>query len=91
MWLCRWLSKRSRYWCAPAAASSDVPILSPFPSQTVYFHTSLHHPGITAVVEVVTTARKEDGSSRHLSCGFGLIPLFGGTLEATEPAAEDRA
>ncbi|NWR65800.1 NPHP4 protein, partial [Bucorvus abyssinicus] len=60
-------------------------------NETVYFHTSLHHPSIAAVVEVVATARKEDGSSWHLSCGFGLIPLFGGALEATEPAAEDRA
>ncbi|NXC66290.1 NPHP4 protein, partial [Anhinga anhinga] len=58
--------------------------------QTVYFHTSLSHPGIAAVVEVVVTAEKGDGGSQHLSCGFGLIPLFGSGSEATDPAAEDR-
>ncbi|XP_075629152.1 nephrocystin-4 isoform X3 [Balearica regulorum gibbericeps] len=59
-------------------------------NETVYFHTSLNHPGITAVVEVVATAGKGDGGSRHLSCGFGLIPLFGSGSEATALAAEDR-
>uniref|UniRef100_A0A8D0FAG7 Nephrocystin-4 n=1 Tax=Strix occidentalis caurina TaxID=311401 RepID=A0A8D0FAG7_STROC len=72
-------------------AGSEMPFLSPSPPQTVYFHTSLNHPSITAVVEVVATARKGDGDSRHLSCGFGLIPLFGSGSEATGPAAEDRA
>uniref|UniRef100_A0A663LX37 Nephrocystin 4 n=1 Tax=Athene cunicularia TaxID=194338 RepID=A0A663LX37_ATHCN len=75
----------------PAAAGSEMPFLSPSPPQTVYFHTSLNHPSITAVVEVVATAGKGDGDSRHLSCGFGLIPLFGGGSEATGPATEDRA
>ncbi|XP_074704268.1 nephrocystin-4 isoform X2 [Strix aluco] len=50
-------------------------------NETVYFHTSLNHPSITAVVEVVATASKGDGDSRHLSCGFGLIPLFGSRLK----------
>jgi len=74
-----------------AAASADEPFLSPFPSQAVYFHTSLNHPGIAAVVEVVVTVGKGDGGSRHLSCGFGLIPLFGSGSEAPDPSAEDRA
>uniref|UniRef100_A0A8B9RT26 Nephrocystin 4 n=1 Tax=Accipiter nisus TaxID=211598 RepID=A0A8B9RT26_9AVES len=60
-------------------------------NETIYFHTSLNHPSIAAVVEVVATAGKGDGGSRHLSCGFGLIPLFGSGSEATDPAAEDRA
>ncbi|XP_054705763.1 nephrocystin-4 isoform X3 [Grus americana] len=59
-------------------------------NETVYFHTSLNHPGITAVVEVVVTAGKGDGGSQHLSCGFGFIPLFGSGSEATDLAAEDR-
>ncbi|XP_061868818.1 nephrocystin-4 isoform X2 [Colius striatus] len=59
--------------------------------ETVYFHTSLNQPGIAAVVEVVVAAGRGDGGSQHRSCGFGLIPLFGGGSEATEPAAEDRA
>ncbi|XP_059685860.1 nephrocystin-4 [Gavia stellata] len=60
-------------------------------NETVYFHTSLNHPGITAVVEVVATAGKGDRGSQHLSCGFGLIPLFGSRSEVTDPATEDRA
>lgn len=73
-----------------AATSSETPFVSLFPSQTVYFHTSLNHPGITVVVEVVVVAGKEDGGSRHLSCGFGLIPLFGSGSEAADLAVEDR-
>ncbi|NXS76141.1 NPHP4 protein, partial [Pandion haliaetus] len=60
-------------------------------NETVYFHTSLNHPGITAVVEVVATAGKGDGGSQHLSCGFGLIPLFGSGSEAMDQASKDRA
>ncbi|XP_069638953.1 nephrocystin-4 isoform X2 [Haliaeetus albicilla] len=73
-----------------ARAAPPRPARAAF-NETVYFHTSLNHPGIAAVVEVVATAGKGDGGSRHLSCGFGLIPLFGSGSEATDPAAEDRA
>ncbi|XP_065506154.1 nephrocystin-4 isoform X1 [Caloenas nicobarica] len=59
-------------------------------NETVYFHTSLNQPGIAAVVEVVVMGGKEDGGSRHLSCGFGLIPLFGSRSEATDLAVEDK-
>ncbi|KAM6336525.1 nephrocystin-4 [Alca torda] len=60
-------------------------------NEAVYFHTSLNHPSITAVLEVVVTAGKGDGGSQQLSCGFGLIPLFGSGPEATDAATEDRA
>ncbi|NWU59803.1 NPHP4 protein, partial [Dromas ardeola] len=60
-------------------------------NETVYFHTSLNHPGVTAVVEVVATAGKGDGGLQQLSCGFGLIPLFGSGPEAMDAATEDRA
>ncbi|KAM9270222.1 LOW QUALITY PROTEIN: nephrocystin-4 [Morus bassanus] len=73
-----------------ARATPPHPARAAF-NETVYFHTSLNHPGIAAVVEVVVTAGKGDGGSRHLSCGFGLIPLFGSGSEAMDPAAEDRA
>ncbi|XP_032935363.1 nephrocystin-4 isoform X2 [Catharus ustulatus] len=59
-------------------------------NEVVYFHTSLNHPGIAAVVEVVMIAGKGDGGSQHLSCGFGTIPLFHGGSEVTNPATEDR-
>ncbi|XP_009694881.1 PREDICTED: nephrocystin-4-like, partial [Cariama cristata] len=58
---------------------------------TVYFHTSLNHPGIAVVVEVVVTTEKGDGNSQHLSCGFGVIPLFSSGSKAMDPATEDRA
>ncbi|XP_050765301.1 nephrocystin-4 [Gymnogyps californianus] len=80
-----WRSRRRA-----ARAAPPRPARAAF-NETIYFHTSLNHPGIAAVVEVVATAGKGDEGSRHLSCGFGLIPLFGSGSEATEPAAEDRA
>ncbi|XP_056187192.1 nephrocystin-4 isoform X1 [Falco biarmicus] len=59
-------------------------------NEDVYFHTSLNHHGITIVMEVVVTARKGDGDSQNLSCGFGVIPLFSSGSEATDLTAEDR-
>ncbi|NXD10950.1 NPHP4 protein, partial [Nothocercus nigrocapillus] len=56
----------------------------------VYFHTSLDHPSITAVVEVVAIVKNQDGISRDLSCGFGIIHLFNSKSETTNPAAKDR-
>ncbi|NXW61333.1 NPHP4 protein, partial [Eurystomus gularis] len=73
-----------------ARAASPRPARVAF-NETIYFHTSLNHPDITAVVEVVTTARKGDRGSQHLSCGFGLIALFGSGSEAMVLATEDRA
>ncbi|NXF84565.1 NPHP4 protein, partial [Eubucco bourcierii] len=60
-------------------------------NETVYFHTSLNHPDITAVVEVVTVSGKGDKGSQELSCGFGLIPLFSSRSEVTDQTTEDRA
>ncbi|NXW42416.1 NPHP4 protein, partial [Nyctiprogne leucopyga] len=82
-----------RTWRSSQRAARSTP---PRPAraafnETVYFHTSLNHPAIAAVVEVVTTAGKGDGGSQHLSCGFGLIPIFGSGSEATDPVTEDRA
>ncbi|NXG46759.1 NPHP4 protein, partial [Psilopogon haemacephalus] len=82
-----------RTWRSSWRAARAVP---PRPAraafnETVYFHTSLNHPGITAVLEVVTVAGKGDEGSQHLSCGFGLIPLFSSKSEVTDLATEDRA
>uniref|UniRef100_A0A8B9S8N9 Nephrocystin 4 n=1 Tax=Apteryx owenii TaxID=8824 RepID=A0A8B9S8N9_APTOW len=52
-------------------------------NETIYFHTSLNHPSITAVVEVVAIAKKQDGISQDLSCGFGIIHLFNSKSEPT--------
>ncbi|XP_067167069.1 nephrocystin-4 isoform X2 [Apteryx mantelli] len=59
-------------------------------NETIYFHTSLNHPSITAVVEVVAIAKKQDGISQDLSCGFGIIHLFNSKSEPTNLATKDR-
>uniref|UniRef100_A0A8D0BTR4 Nephrocystin 4 n=1 Tax=Salvator merianae TaxID=96440 RepID=A0A8D0BTR4_SALMN len=52
-------------------------------NETVYFHTSLDHPSIVLVVELVAAARRRDGPSQDLSCGFGILPLFNSKREPT--------
>nr|XP_014348387.1 PREDICTED: nephrocystin-4 [Latimeria chalumnae] len=42
----------------------------------VYFYTSLTHPNVVAVLEVVTLSQKKDGTLQALSCGFGVIRFF---------------
>ena len=71
------------------AVSSQLPHSSISP-QAVYFHTSLSHPSITAVVEVVAVAPTPEGISRDVSCGFGLIPLFDSRREPSDLAARGR-
>ncbi|NXM43828.1 NPHP4 protein, partial [Gymnorhina tibicen] len=82
-----------RTWRSSWRAASAAPPRSARATfnEVVYFHTSLNHPGIAAVVEVVVMGGKGDGGSQHLSCGFGIIPLFHGGSEVTDPATEDRA
>ncbi|XP_043355987.1 nephrocystin-4 isoform X5 [Dermochelys coriacea] len=58
--------------------------------QTIYFHTSLNHPGIVAVVEVVAAAKKREGTHQDLSCGFGILHLFNSKSEPTDVATKDR-
>ncbi|OXB78109.1 UNVERIFIED_CONTAM: hypothetical protein H355_007251 [Colinus virginianus] len=60
-------------------------------NEAVYFHTSLSHPSIVAVVEVVAVVPTPEGLSRAVSCGFGLIPLFDSRREPSDLAAKDRA
>ncbi|KAF2979925.1 hypothetical protein EK904_013791 [Melospiza melodia maxima] len=82
-----------RTWRSSWRAASPAPPRSARAAfnEVVYFHTSLNHPGIAAVVEVVMRAGKGGGGSQHLSCGFGIIPLFHGGSEVTDPTTEDRA
>ncbi|XP_022370202.1 nephrocystin-4 isoform X2 [Enhydra lutris kenyoni] len=58
--------------------------------EPVYFHTSLNHPNVVAVVEVVTEGRKRDGSLQALSCGFGILRLFGNKLEPVASSSQDK-
>ncbi|XP_059230221.1 nephrocystin-4 isoform X1 [Mustela nigripes] len=58
--------------------------------EPVYFHTSFNHPNVVAVVEVVTEGLKQDGSLQALSCGFGILRLFGHKLESPASASQDK-
>ncbi|XP_017650903.1 nephrocystin-4 isoform X3 [Nannospalax galili] len=59
-------------------------------SELFYFHTSLNHPNIVAVVEVVTEGRKRDGTLQTLSCGFGILRIFSSEPESPTAAAQDK-
>ncbi|CAH7447913.1 Nphp4 [Phodopus roborovskii] len=61
-----------------------------FFNEPFYFHTTLNHPNIVAVVEVVTEGRKRDGSLQVLSCGFGILRIFGNKPESPTSAAQDK-
>ncbi|XP_064137216.1 nephrocystin-4 isoform X3 [Loxodonta africana] len=62
----------------------------PLIKQPLYFHTSLNHPNIVAVVEVVTEGRKRDGTLQMLSCGFGILRIFSNKPESPTSASQDR-
>ncbi|XP_066838241.1 LOW QUALITY PROTEIN: nephrocystin-4 [Anser cygnoides] len=81
-----------RTWRSSARTPHSAPQQRPRVvfNEAVYFHTSLNHPSIMAVVEVVATAQTPEGPSRDLSCGFGLIPLFDSRWDPTDLAAKDR-
>ncbi|XP_050009218.1 nephrocystin-4 isoform X1 [Alexandromys fortis] len=59
-------------------------------NEPFYFHTTLNHPNIVAVVEVVAEGRKRDGSLQVLSCGFGILRIFGNKPESPTSAAQDK-
>ncbi|MGH0143729.1 UNVERIFIED_CONTAM: hypothetical protein FKN15_000794, partial [Acipenser sinensis] len=75
-----------RTWRSPARQLRILPGHPPRVSfnEVVYFHTSLIHPNIVAVVEVVAVAQKQNGSQHVLSCGFGILRLFIGQTEPVE-------
>nr|XP_045005967.1 nephrocystin-4 isoform X3 [Jaculus jaculus] len=59
-------------------------------NEPFYFHTSLNHPNIVAVVEVVTEGRKRDDTLQMLSCGFGILRIFSNKPESPESASQDK-
>ncbi|XP_060057306.1 nephrocystin-4 isoform X2 [Erinaceus europaeus] len=59
-------------------------------NEPLYFHTSLNHPNIVAVVEVVTEGRKRDGTLQTLSCGFGILRVFSCKPESPTSASQDK-
>ncbi|XP_072464786.1 nephrocystin-4 isoform X2 [Notamacropus eugenii] len=59
-------------------------------NEPVYFHTSLNHPNVIAVVEVVAEGKKRDGSLQMVACGFGILRLFSTKPEAPDSPTQDR-
>ncbi|XP_058017326.1 nephrocystin-4 isoform X1 [Ahaetulla prasina] len=72
-----------RTWRSPTRPLKSVPGQPPSVvfNETVYFLTSLGHPGILMVLEIVATAKGQDAASREVSCGFGFLRLFNGKSE----------
>ncbi|XP_048639701.1 nephrocystin-4 isoform X7 [Marmota marmota marmota] len=86
-----------RYFFGKTWRTSARPVqqLSRQPSRIVfdepfYFHTSLNHPNIVAVVEVVTEGRKQDGTLQSLSCGFGILRIFSNKPDSPTSASQDK-
>ncbi|XP_069466369.1 nephrocystin-4 [Ambystoma mexicanum] len=59
-------------------------------NEPVYFYTSLNHTNVVAVVEVVALGRKTDGTNLDLSCGFGILRLFGDQLSTTDSDGQNK-
>ncbi|XP_078498754.1 nephrocystin-4 isoform X2 [Lissotriton helveticus] len=59
-------------------------------NEPVYFHTSLNNINVVAVVEIVAHGTKNDGTNQDLSCGFGILRLFGDQLLTGEPDAQNK-
>uniref|UniRef100_A0A5F9C7B7 Nephrocystin 4 n=1 Tax=Oryctolagus cuniculus TaxID=9986 RepID=A0A5F9C7B7_RABIT len=59
-------------------------------NEPLYFHTSLNHPNIVAVVEVVAEGKKRDGAVQSLSCGFGLLRIFTNKPDSPSAASQDK-
>ncbi|KAL1776427.1 nephrocystin-4 isoform X1 [Sigmodon hispidus] len=59
-------------------------------NEPFYFHTTLNHPNIVAVLEVAVEGRKRDGTPQMLSCGFGILRIFGSKPESPTSAAQDK-
>uniref|UniRef100_A0A2K5DZD4 Nephrocystin 4 n=1 Tax=Aotus nancymaae TaxID=37293 RepID=A0A2K5DZD4_AOTNA len=59
-------------------------------NEPLYFHTSLNHPHIVAVVEVVAEGKKPDGTLQTSSCGFGILQIFSNQPESPTSASQDK-
>ncbi|CAK6440536.1 unnamed protein product [Pipistrellus nathusii] len=81
-----------RTWRSTARPLEPLPRQPPriVLNEPVYFHTSLSHPGIVAVVEVAAHGRRPDGTLQSLSCGFGILRIFSSKTESPRSASQDR-
>uniref|UniRef100_A0A8I3ZZX8 Nephrocystin 4 n=1 Tax=Callithrix jacchus TaxID=9483 RepID=A0A8I3ZZX8_CALJA len=59
-------------------------------NEPLYFHTSLNHPHVVAVVEVVAEGKKLDGTLYTSSCGFGILQIFSSQPESPTSAPQDK-
>ncbi|KAB0377146.1 hypothetical protein FD755_011590 [Muntiacus reevesi] len=59
-------------------------------NEPLYFHTSLNHPHVVAVVEVVVEGRRRDGTLQTLSCGFGILRIFSHKPESPTSTSQDK-
>ncbi|XP_015285301.1 PREDICTED: nephrocystin-4 [Gekko japonicus] len=73
----------------PLKAAPGQPPMVVF-NETVYFHTSLDHPSIILVIEVVASVRRQDGTHQDLSCGFGILRLFNSKSEPTNLGLKEK-
>ncbi|XP_063091449.1 nephrocystin-4 isoform X3 [Cavia porcellus] len=58
--------------------------------EPVYFHMSLNHPNIVAVVEVVTEGKERGGALQALSCGFGILQIFSSRPDSSTSPSQDK-
>ncbi|XP_005404169.1 PREDICTED: nephrocystin-4 isoform X3 [Chinchilla lanigera] len=58
--------------------------------EPLYFHTSLNHPNIVAVVEVVAEGKARGGTLQALSCGFGVLRIFSSRPDSPTSPSQDR-
>ncbi|KAM6173227.1 nephrocystin-4 [Erethizon dorsatum] len=58
--------------------------------EPLYFHTSLNHPNIVAVVEVVAEGKERGGTLQALSCGFGILRLFSSRPDSPTSQSQDK-
>ncbi|KAF4018481.1 hypothetical protein G4228_010110 [Cervus hanglu yarkandensis] len=73
----------------PAEPLSGQPARIVF-NEPLYFHTSLNHPHVVAVVEVVVEGRRRDGTLQTLSCGFGILRIFSHKPESPTSTSQDK-
>ncbi|XP_023555227.1 nephrocystin-4 isoform X2 [Octodon degus] len=58
--------------------------------EPLYFHTTLNHPNIVAVVEVVAEGKEQGGTLQALSCGFGILRIFSSRADSLTSPNQDK-
>ncbi|XP_038603159.1 nephrocystin-4 isoform X3 [Tachyglossus aculeatus] len=81
-----------RTWKSPARPFQLTPGQVPGVhfNEPLYFRTSVSHPNVILVVEVVAKGKKQDGTSQALSCGFGILRPFSAKSETLDSTPQDK-